>query len=301
VRDATSDSVLFFHYSGHWPHIRVRRFGTAITSQNAVLIAGCLSDQYSADAWIDNDYHGALTYSLYNAMRDRRFSLSYIGLVRETGSWLEDNNYEQIPQLESRENRKRWAFLGQQEYATSIATTTTSEAQSVGETFGPAAKTQEVFVHGIGDHTPGYSEEWRRAFNRYLALPLDNFHEAVWDDVFDERQRALRNLPEPANLQKKEEEASIKAATEIRALFEARQGMVEDIICLDEGERGVTAMDRVEDRGFFNWLLNFDEYIGDFMKYLASSKIRNQVNNWLKDRLAPLLQSGYPVALITHS
>ena len=61
-------SVTFTGLDGKLP---IRRFGVSVSKTNAVLIAGCRSDQTSADAWIDGDYHGALTYYLGDRSRIR--------------------------------------------------------------------------------------------------------------------------------------------------------------------------------------------------------------------------------------
>lgn len=77
-----------------------RRFGIGIAKTNAVLIAGCRSDQLSADAWIDGDFHGALTYYLWRALRDAKWKTTYRKLIAGTGAELADHNYDQEPQLE---------------------------------------------------------------------------------------------------------------------------------------------------------------------------------------------------------
>ena len=78
----------------------VRRFGVNVTKTNAVLIAGCRSDQTSADAWIDGDYHGALTYYLWRSLRSSKWKTTYRKLITATGAALADHNYDQVPQLE---------------------------------------------------------------------------------------------------------------------------------------------------------------------------------------------------------
>ena len=49
-----------------------------------------------------------------------------------------------------------------------------------------------VWVHGIGDHRPGYSAPWEQSFNTHLALPHDSYVEVVWEIVFDAARRAMR-------------------------------------------------------------------------------------------------------------
>ncbi len=78
----------------------VKRFGVSVTKTNAVLIAGCRSDQTSADAWIDGDYHGALTYYLWWSLRAQKWNTTYRKLLAATGQELAIRNLEQVPQLE---------------------------------------------------------------------------------------------------------------------------------------------------------------------------------------------------------
>ncbi len=78
----------------------VRRFGISLTATNAVLVAGCRADQTSADAWIDGDYHGALTYYLWRSLRDAKWKTTYRKLIGATGDALADHNFDQVPQLE---------------------------------------------------------------------------------------------------------------------------------------------------------------------------------------------------------
>ena len=80
--------------------LRKRRFGVSLTKTNAVLISGCRSDQVSADAWIDGDFHGALTYYLWWSLRSASWRTTYRELVAATGEELASHNFGQEPQLE---------------------------------------------------------------------------------------------------------------------------------------------------------------------------------------------------------
>ncbi len=80
--------------------MRVRRFGTAAAQAGAILIAGCKASQVSADAWIDGDNHGALTYYLWWAAADAAFRLSYSQLITQVRALLKANGFDQVPQLE---------------------------------------------------------------------------------------------------------------------------------------------------------------------------------------------------------
>ena len=80
-------------------NLPVRRLGISLTKTNAVLVAGCRADQSSADAWIDGDYHGALTYCPWRSLRDVKWKTTYLKLTGANGEALVDHNFDQVPQL----------------------------------------------------------------------------------------------------------------------------------------------------------------------------------------------------------
>ncbi|HEX7486597.1 MAG TPA: caspase family protein [Vicinamibacterales bacterium] len=80
--------------------LAVRRFGARAAGRGAILIAGCRSDQVSADAYIDGDYHGALTYFLCKALEEMGYAGSYRDVIGRVRVLLRDSQFEQVPQLE---------------------------------------------------------------------------------------------------------------------------------------------------------------------------------------------------------
>ncbi len=80
--------------------LAMRRFGATAAECGAILIAGCRSDQTSADAEIDGEYHGALTFYLCRAIEELSFTASYRAVIARTRQLLQENGYEQVPQLE---------------------------------------------------------------------------------------------------------------------------------------------------------------------------------------------------------
>lgn len=66
------------------------------------LITGCRDNQTSADAHIDGSYHGALTYHLAKAIREKRGRISYRDVHARTIQLLKMGDYDQRPQLEGR-------------------------------------------------------------------------------------------------------------------------------------------------------------------------------------------------------
>jgi len=81
------------------PELQVKRFGVSASASGGVLIAACAADQVSADAWIDGDYHGALTYYLWRAAAELRLP-TYAGLIRRVRQLVRENGYDQATQLE---------------------------------------------------------------------------------------------------------------------------------------------------------------------------------------------------------
>lgn len=76
-----------------------------------VLITGCRADQTSADAFIDGDYHGALTHSLAGAIREANGHITYRELHSAVLQKLALSGFDQIPQLEGKADRFDKPFL----------------------------------------------------------------------------------------------------------------------------------------------------------------------------------------------
>jgi hypothetical protein len=90
----------------------VRRFGSRAAQHGAILIAGCRSNQVSADAYIDGDYHGALTYFLCKAIAEAEGDLTYRDLIDRVRRALREHRFEQVPQLEGPAALLRGQVLG---------------------------------------------------------------------------------------------------------------------------------------------------------------------------------------------
>lgn len=77
------------------------------SGMNEILLSGCKSNQTSADAYIANDYHGAMSYYAIKAITDAGYNLTYAELHEALLPILEDENYDQVPQLEGRDDNKQ--------------------------------------------------------------------------------------------------------------------------------------------------------------------------------------------------
>ena len=76
-----------------------------------ILLSGCMDDQTSADAYINNDYAGAFTYNLCKIIRDMRGAITYQELIKRVQNSLAFNSFSQIPQLNGNKDLKNARFL----------------------------------------------------------------------------------------------------------------------------------------------------------------------------------------------
>lgn len=80
-------------------------YGTALaqnnthaTSANVTSISGCRDNQTSADAYIVNDYEGAMTWSFINALKNADYDIKTSDLVKAMRALLA-GSYTQVPML----------------------------------------------------------------------------------------------------------------------------------------------------------------------------------------------------------
>jgi len=64
-----------------------------------LLISGCQANQTSADAWINNMYCGAATYSFLNALKTHNYEITYKDLVDSMNQFMVQHNFSQRPEL----------------------------------------------------------------------------------------------------------------------------------------------------------------------------------------------------------
>jgi metacaspase-1 len=79
---------------------------------NVVLISGCSDRQTSADAFFGGRYHGALTFYLAQTLMEAEWNINYADLVIKINDKLDQENFEQDPQLECKEELMNTPFLG---------------------------------------------------------------------------------------------------------------------------------------------------------------------------------------------
>jgi hypothetical protein len=171
-----------------------------------------------------------------------------------------------------------------------------------------------VWVHGIGHHTAGYSDSWRQSFDHYLHLTPASYLEVVWDTVFHPEQAGTRDAARAAGamaLTPREELAAREVEDEVLTILGARRSALE----ATEPGPGTRAVPtepvewsdryvvpgRAPARGLATWLVNPDEYLGDFAKYLVSKSVRAAVKEQFKQVLRSLASGSARVSVISHS
>jgi len=78
---------------------------------DVILISGCQDNQTSADAWINNMYCGALTYTLNKVLYQANYDITYKTLIKEINRELDNSGFDQNPQLECKPDFFQRKFL----------------------------------------------------------------------------------------------------------------------------------------------------------------------------------------------
>jgi hypothetical protein len=144
-----------------------------------------------------------------------------------------------------------------------------------------------VYVHGISQHRPGYSDPWWNAMRPYLTRTLTKT-EVVWSDIVNPRSGQLRSAlsratPEQVDLRRQiEAELSRRIETDQRSTGRSR------------ASRQVAERAESEARGDG---LSLD----DFLRYMLDASVRNQILQRFDSIVRPLLDNGVKVHIISHS
>lgn len=75
--------------------------GLSSGTQNILMISGCTDKQTSADAYINGNYQGAMTYAYITTMQRYQQQPSLLQLVLGMRNILRSGNFQQLPQLNS--------------------------------------------------------------------------------------------------------------------------------------------------------------------------------------------------------
>lgn len=76
------------------------------TKVTDLLLSGCKSSEYSYDALIDGEYHGAMTYYALKAIAEANYQITFAELKKRLDGYLKAEGYPQHPQLEGKTSLK---------------------------------------------------------------------------------------------------------------------------------------------------------------------------------------------------
>ena len=88
-----------------------RRTRYTQASMKEVLLSGSKDSQFSYDAEIEGNYHGAMTYYALQAIQNANYTITYTDLHKRLLKLLKAAKYPQEPQLEGKaKNKKKLIF-----------------------------------------------------------------------------------------------------------------------------------------------------------------------------------------------
>jgi hypothetical protein len=96
-----------------------------------VMISGCTDVQTSADAYIDKQYKGAMSWSFMKSLQDTEYNITTKDLLRRMREVLKNDGYDQIPMLSS----SKYDTLDCQYMTSQVSVTTNPEPTVVNVTF----------------------------------------------------------------------------------------------------------------------------------------------------------------------
>jgi hypothetical protein len=310
------------------PARRSLSHGLGEETMNHVLLAACGEEQTSADAFINNGYHGAFTYYLCDAATSSGATADRGDVMALVKQSLSAGSFEQDPQLEGPAALKKGPLFTiasdsdrsrpgpATSTATSPAAASPAETQrallelinrlldtfQAGQAKAPAAlqraviTRQLVYVHGICRHVAGYSNGWWQAMSPFVASlqpgDLDgNRHEVLWSDLINTRALAAPALAaSPATQRELRDRLVARLADRIE-----RQALA----TAPPSPPGAPARALVVPRALPS--IPGLSCIDDFTVYLLNSSIRQQVIDRFVSVTKPLIQAGNSIEVISHS
>lgn len=160
-----------------------------------------------------------------------------------------------------------------------------------------------IYVHGICQHLPGYSNGWwdtlKPFTNVFEAGSLnDTRREVVWSDLVNERALALQAARD------RDPRAAQRAVEQVRAEAEIREALQDrvDRHAVDGNPQtapGEAPRALTEDRGLIS--IPGLNCVDDFTVYLVNDETRAQVLERFTRVVQPLLQEGAALDIISHS
>ena len=159
---------------------------------------------------------------------------------------------------------------------------------------------RNIWIHGIGHPSTGYSKDWRLAFNTYLKFPDTDYVEVLWSTAY-KAMMELMSLDIPgAALRSQERISAVHLRKTLEMTIATRrptQAPAPSKPALREWPE-ITSPEAVS---LPPWVLDPRDYAGEFIDYLVNRSVRNAVKETLKVQLRLLADHGDTIAIIAHS
>ncbi len=295
---------------------------TVLPLEKHLLLAGCRDDQTSADAYIDNNFNGAFTYYLCQTLRENP-NLGSQQTIQQVTQQLTNNHFFQEPQHEGQP--RIGSLFGQSSSNTVISDNDmldsipdprnvpnlTPENQkllieayiklldTLGGTGGLVTEDKEitlrrtanrylVYVHGIGTHPKGYSEDWWNALKPFVPAIFgdgslnDTRREVFWSDLVNQKSRSLGDIAQEEQLRR-----------EIELILEERRKQM----IAEQTGGGQAARQAIQAPTARGEGLSWD----DFLVYMVNPTMRQNILKRFTEVVQPLLASGAEIDIISHS
>lgn len=93
-------------------NLKTRTRAVRNVDQTGLLISGCQPHQTSADAWINNQFCGAATFSFIEILKKYDFNADYETVVKEMNEFMLAHNFSQRPELNGSRDSFKDTILG---------------------------------------------------------------------------------------------------------------------------------------------------------------------------------------------
>ncbi len=295
---------------------------------NHVLYSGCKSDQTSADAWIDNEFHGAFSFYFCRQVRKLGADADQAKLIDAVQRDLSGARFTQVPQLEPSGTSGPLFGLPRKSSGGSKSTkpptekavpAPTGESSQVLDLLkqildelrqGRAGAVRDstssralVYVHGICRHDAGYSEPWWQSLKSHLPAALaaeleSRRPEVLWSDLVN-ASRAIARDAFPTAAVRAFEQRQEEVTAELKDVLADRARQLLESELPDARGEVILPTDVTLDRGSLQAAgLNC---VDDFTRYLLSNIIRREVQKRFLDVALPLLEAGVQIDVMGHS
>lgn len=139
-----------------------------------------------------------------------------------------------------------------------------------------------VYVHGISEHQPGYSDDWYTALQPHLSQTVEKY-EVLWSNIVN--RMAMNGGDDADNAARiAEEEEELRQA--VHEELEARRSHNRQKPEVDTANNAAMA------QGFA---------IDDFFRYMVREDTRNAILKSFDEVVVPLLSEGRTIHIIAHS